>query len=176
MSSMGGPSGRFGDVTELWHKCHGQIYGYLVRVGVPAEAAEEMVVDAFLIVDHRWSAVRDYDRPEAFVYKVATNLKRWRYGELAAQRAELNLPVEARERPDDPADLAAMRTDVWNAIRKLSPRCREAVVLRYVEDFTVADTAAILDVSEGTVRSNAYDGLRRLSALLSAYDPRKGDR
>jgi len=47
-------------------------------------------------------------------------------------------------------------------LRRLSPRQRAVLVLRYFDDLTEADTAVALGISVGTVKSHARDGLERL--------------
>lgn len=58
----------------------------------------------------------------------------------------------------DSTDRIALLDD----LRKLSPRQRAVLVLRYFDDFTEADTAAALGISVGTVKSHARDALARM--------------
>jgi RNA polymerase sigma factor (sigma-70 family) len=69
--------------------------------------------------------------------------------------------------PDTPAagDHAAstdLRVSLAAALRRLTPRQRAVIVLRYVEDLSEREVAAVLDVSVGTVRSTASRALARL--------------
>lgn len=66
---------------------------------------------------------------------------------------------------------AARRVDdrdaVWRALRMLPPRQRAVIVLRYYEDLTEAEIAAVMGVSAGTVKSQAARALRRLGGVLA---------
>lgn len=53
-----------------------------------------------------------------------------------------------------------------SALAQLPVRMRTAVVLRYYDDRSVAETAVLMGVSEGTVKSTTSKGLARLHALL----------
>ena len=53
------------------------------------------------------------------------------------------------------------------ALRLLAPRQRQCVVLRFVEDLDVRQTAELLGVSEGTVKSSTYQGIAALRKSLS---------
>ena len=60
----------------------------------------------------------------------------------------------SRQQPD--------RIALLEDLRRLSPRQRAVLVLRYFDDLTEADTAAALGISVGTVKSHARDALARL--------------
>ena len=49
-----------------------------------------------------------------------------------------------------------------DALARLTPRQRSAVVLRYYDDLSERDTADALGVSIGTVKSTTHDALRRM--------------
>ncbi|GIH08404.1 RNA polymerase sigma24 factor [Rhizocola hellebori] len=68
------------------------------------------------------------------------------------------IPVTAAD-PDD-------RTMLRHALTQLPPRQRAVLVLRYVYDLPVAEVAALLGCSDGTVKSQAYHGLAGLRRLL----------
>ena len=60
----------------------------------------------------------------------------------------------------------ASMIDLERAVAKLPARMRLAVDCVYFVDLTVADTAAVMGVSEGTVKSTLSDARARLRALL----------
>lgn len=62
----------------------------------------------------------------------------------------------------DPAHAVAGRDDVERALAGLTPRERAVVVLRYLEDLTEKDTARLLNVSVGTVKTLHSRAMRRL--------------
>jgi RNA polymerase sigma-70 factor (sigma-E family) len=70
----------------------------------------------------------------------------------------------------DPADQVSGRDAILTALRSLSPRQRACVVLRYYEDLPVADVAAALGVSEGTVKGYLSEAMSRLAAQLSGAE------
>ncbi len=71
-----------------------------------------------------------------------------------------DLPAPAEES----GDLSAALLD---ALRRLPPRMRAAVVLRHVEDLSVEDVAAALGCSTGNVKSQTARGLEKLRAQLA---------
>jgi len=67
---------------------------------------------------------------------------------------------------DTEPDFAAS-ADLRDALRRLPPRVRAAVVLHYMADLSVAETAAALDVSENTVKTQLKTGLQKLRESMS---------
>ena len=97
---------------------------------------------------------------------------------LNEYRTAWRRPVRRREQvvelvPDRPAsDVPAYdgsRDAVWRFVCSLPPKQRAVVVLRFYCDLSVAETAAILGVSEGTVKSQAARGLQLLR-LAASHD------
>ena len=60
------------------------------------------------------------------------------------------------------------RLDVANALDRLAPRQRLAIDCYYFADLSIADTAAVMKCSEGTVKGTLADARTRLQALLGA--------
>lgn len=90
---------------------------------------------------------------------VRENISRWR------RRRWREVPGHDAPEPgavDDPTG----RLDLRRALLALAPRQRAIVVLRFLEDRSVAETAAALGVTEGTVKSQTRDALARLRAVL----------
>jgi RNA polymerase sigma factor (sigma-70 family) len=71
------------------------------------------------------------------------------------------------------ADLVA-RLDVARALAALPARKRACVVLRHLIDLSVEETAAVLGISVGSVKSQTHKGLRLLEATLSDRSTRPG--
>jgi RNA polymerase sigma-70 factor (ECF subfamily) len=62
------------------------------------------------------------------------------------------------------------RLDIERALERLSRREREVTVLRYYLGFDVAETAGILGVSQGTVKTLLYRARHELASALGEHD------
>jgi RNA polymerase sigma factor (sigma-70 family) len=60
--------------------------------------------------------------------------------------------------------------DLMDALAQLPVRDRAVIALRYLEDMSVRDVAAALDLPEGTVKSQSSRALARLGELLSPVE------
>ncbi len=121
--------------------------------------AEDVAQEALARAALRWSRLED--RPEGWVTRVASNLA---IDRIRRRRRTLPPP----NRPLGLVDLhVGERGDLVNGLRRLPRRQREAVVLRYLADFSEADAAIVMHCSVGTVKSHCARGLAALRAHLS---------
>jgi RNA polymerase sigma factor (sigma-70 family) len=121
--------------------------------------AEEITQDAFVQLLLHWPKVARYQRPDAWVRRVAVRLAVRALRRDALGRAlERGLETPA---PPAPADV-----DLLAAVRRLPPAQRAAVVLFYFEDRPVAEIAQILRCAESTAKAHLLKARRRLAELL----------
>jgi len=116
--------------------------------------AEDLVQSALVKVVPKWRRIQD--SPEPYVRKVLAreSVNRWR----ARRWREVTTDVLPETMHDDSTERIALLED----LRRLSPRQRAVLILRYFDDLTEADTAAALGISVGSVKSYARDALARL--------------
>ena len=119
--------------------------------------AEDLVQSALIKVVPKWARIKD--RPEGYVRQVLAreSVNRWR-GRRWREVTTDAVPEARHHLSTDSADRIALLED----LRRLSPRQRAVLVLRYFDDLTEADTAEALGISVGTVKSHARDALARL--------------
>jgi len=125
--------------------------------------AEEITQDAFVQLLLNWPKVSRYERPDAWVRRVAIRLAT-RSARRERLFALLRLDVA------EPATAPGSHHDLPAAIRRLSMSQRAAIVLHYYEDRPVSDIAAILGCAEPTARVHLHRGRRRLAELLGEAD------
>jgi RNA polymerase sigma-70 factor (sigma-E family) len=118
--------------------------------------AEDLVQDALTAVAMRWTRLRETS-PDAYARTVIYhgNVSWWR-----RRRGEV-LTAEVVDLPSPGAPVERLLL-VRRALAALTPRQRAVVVLRYFEDLTERDAAAVLGVTVGTVKSQTHLALRRL--------------
>jgi RNA polymerase sigma factor (sigma-70 family) len=89
----------------------------------------------------------------------------WRRSEVG--HADVPDRSDGSREPDEEAVLSWQRSLVHGALLKVPPRQRAVLVLRYFEDLSVAQTAAVMGCTEGTVKSQAARGLDNLRTAMS---------
>ena len=123
-------------------------------------AAEDATQHTFVVLYARWPRISP-DKVDAYARRVLVNTCFAVYRQhgrelLVEQVPEQGVPEEHDER------LALVA-----ALGELSPRDRAVLALRFLEDLPVADVADVLDVPEGTVKSQTSRALARLQTALN---------
>lgn len=133
--------------------------------------AEDLVQNTLIRIVGHWRKIADAPDPYVRRALVNGNISRWR-----RRRRDLLTDAVPDAVVAGGEEHALARAEVATALRELSPRQRAVVVLRYYEDMTEAQTAQVLGLGLGTVKSYAREGLATLRASLprpeSAVRPR----
>lgn len=127
------------------------------------DLAAEVTDEAFTRAWRHWRRVSEMGSPEGWTYRVALNLVRSRSRRRRVERRAL---TRLGARPD----MAAPAGEVWELVRDLSERQRQAIVLRYVGDLDEREIAEVMGVTRGTVASTLFDARRRLAVALADPD------
>ncbi len=127
--------------------------------------AEDLLQEALTKTYVAWPRLRDVNSAEAYTRKAITTtaISWWRRKSWQKEKPRDDVPE--RVQASGVEDLAE-RDWLWQELQRLAPRQRAAIVLRYYEDLTEAQTAAALGCSVGTVKSQVSDGLKRLRSAL----------
>ncbi|HET7011866.1 MAG TPA: sigma-70 family RNA polymerase sigma factor [Anaerolineales bacterium] len=159
------------DVEALVREYARPIHAYLWRLTGDAQVAEDCLQDTFLRAVRAAASGTQVAQPRAWLYAVATNSARdhARKASRRLQREQL-LDSDLVDRSDAPPEAAA-RSDqlrrVADAVRRLPPKQRAALLMRKYQELDYDEVAAALDCSPATARANVYQALRRLRAWLS---------
>jgi RNA polymerase sigma-70 factor (sigma-E family) len=129
--------------------------------------AEDLVQSALIRTHRAWRRLRGAEdgHPDAYTRKVMYHLQvaRWRRRRVPESLGG-PVPEPRGQRPDEAAGVIA-RLSVREALLRLTPRQRAVLVLRYFEDRTELESAELLGVSIGTVKSQTAKALARLRSL-----------
>src|SRR3984957_10225592 len=138
--------------------------------------AEDVAQAAFARGYASWSRVARTGDPDAYVRRIVINEKNSRFRSRRVKESLVDaVPEPTGPRRDNTADVADALGDseaLMRALRRLGPRQRAVVVLRFWMDMSEAETAAALDCSVGTVKSQAS---RALAALRGSAELMEGE-
>jgi len=118
--------------------------------------AEDLLQTALTKAWFAWSRIEG--EPEPYVRRILVNTyASWWRRRWNGERSHADLPETATQ--DDAAD---ERHDLWAATARLPRRQRAVIVLRFAEDLSEAETARVLGISPGTVKSQTSKALAKL--------------
>ena len=125
--------------------------------------AQELVQEAYARAWQRWSAVADYDDPEAWVRTVAWRLaaSRWRKAKNGVTAMLRHGP--APNTPEPSIDNVALVA----ALKQIPEAQRRAIVLHHLSGLSVAEVAHETGAPEGTVKARLSRGRAALAELLA---------
>jgi RNA polymerase sigma-70 factor (sigma-E family) len=132
------------------------------------ERAEDAVQETLVKVYKRWSKLED---PLAYARTTTVNATRddWR---RSARQQRIGAALQRFPLPDpsEPQEQLLQRDALMTAMDGLPRRQREVLVLRYGSQLSEAETASVLEISVGTVKSQCSRALARMRELLSTDD------
>jgi RNA polymerase sigma-70 factor (sigma-E family) len=139
--------------------------------------ADDLAQTAFVALHRRWPALREPDNPAVLDAYVRCTLVRavidesrrpWRRERAVSEPPE---PLSPSSWSNAPTERVATRHTLVDGLRRLPPRQRAVLMLRFLEGLDVADTARALGCRPGTVKSQTAHGLAALRTVLgSALD------
>lgn len=158
------------------------LYGYLRRLVSTDEIAVELSQEAFFRAWTHFAEIQTYERPEAWLYRVATNLA------ISHLRRRRPLPftqvfkrgggeTESNDASDDqdffadPLDVERQTTDrdlISQVLRRLPERQRAALLLRAVQGFSGEEVAEALGISLPNARQTLSRGREKFRRLYEA--------
>jgi len=157
-------------VTELY-SLH---YRALVRLAVllvrDVPTAEDVVQDSFVAIHEGWPRLRNADCALAYLRHAVLNRCRSVLRHRAVVDKHLPNPPPGMPSAEYGALVRLEQSAVVAALRKLSGRQREAIVLRYYADLSEAEVAAAMGISRGAVKSHTARAMTALRADLERQD------
>ena len=134
------------------------------------ETAEDVVQDAFLALYRRWPSLRDTGSAVGYLRSTVLNGCRMIHRVRHRRRGVVLDPASPAASAEAEAMIGEAHREVLAALRRLPPRQREAVVLRYHLDMTEQQAAEAMGVSRGTVKSATSRGIAALARMLKEED------
>ena len=145
-------------------------YRSLVRLAVllvrDVATAEDVVQDSFIAMHGAWRRLRDTEKALSYLRQSVVNRSR----SVLRHRmvVDKNAPKPAPDMPSAEQGALSLleRSAVIAALRKLPPRQREALVLKFYADLSEAQIATAMGISRGAVKSHTARGVAALRVVL----------
>ena len=160
-------SGNIEALNELYKSVQDPLFRYIVSLVNDQHLAENILQEVFIRIYRKVRWLREPDAFRAWAYQIASreafrHLKRERrWADQIRDEATLSaVPLTEHEFP------AELIESLPKLVGNLSPASRAAVVLYYLHELSLIETAAVLDIPVGTVKSRLAYGLESLRRSL----------
>jgi RNA polymerase sigma-70 factor (sigma-E family) len=151
------------EFDALYAACAGRVVGHVYALTGNRTEAEDAVAEAFMRAWQHWPTVRAADSPEAWVRRVASRAA------VSSWRKTFNR-IRAHHRATIDQSVPGLNEDhvaLLQALQRLSPKERRAVVLHHLNDLSVAEVATEMQVPVGTVKTYLVRGRRAMAGMLT---------
>lgn len=163
--------------AELYSRYARRLQSFLFRqLGSDSELAADYTHDTFLRI---FDARRQYHQNQSFqtwLFSVAYNLCKNRYRHLQVETKAMAMIEQQPEVEQPEVEVRLNREELDDALRivlnSLPADARMLFALRFEEELTVAQTAVIMQLPEGTVKSRQHKIMNHIKQQLCNYETR----
>ncbi len=162
------------ELIALWQK---PLFYFIRRLVESEEDAWDVLQEVWLAVMRDLPKLKQLEALPTWLYRIARNqaITRYRQSSRIECADDPEMSVPSNETHLDEKLNAANAFDVHNAIQSLSLPHREVITLHFLENFTLAEIAGIVDVSVGTVKSRLHYAKKFMRDALEEKNT-KGER
>lgn len=133
-----------------------------------ADAADDVLQDALLLVYRKLGTLREPRAFAAWARRIASReIFRALRGRRAHQQLHDELPPDLPDGADPPEPPDGLLERLPALLERVSPASRAVLALHYIDDLSLDETAAVLDLAVGTVKSRLAYGLATLRRVLA---------
>ncbi len=148
------------------------LYRYAERMTGRPDDAADVVQQAFIKGYQSLDRCRDPERVGGWLFRIAVNLCKDQLKGRARREVSLETtaPIRAtRDLPEEGAERAEIREEIYRALQALSDEQREAFVLKHVEGWSYDEMAEKLEVSVPALKMRVHRAREQLQGLLEHY-------
>lgn len=149
---------------RTWYETeHPRVVSALTAITGQPSVAREATDEAFVRAYERWGRISVMASPGGWVYRTALNVARRHLRRRGHEQRLLVRVAGGSSAEAPPPDWSA---ELWEALRALPRREREAIALRHIGDLPIAEVAAAMGVAVGTASSTLHSARQRLNTEL----------
>lgn len=163
-------------LTELYHRYSKKLLGYFINMFKgDIEKAEDFLHDLFMKLMHKKHQFNTDKKFYSWVFTIASNMCKTEFRQPIIRNLSIDEGIENEGElysfDDNKIDSQAFRDDLMQAIAQLSHNHKVVFILRYHQQFSIADIADITDVNLGTVKSRLFYATQKVTKSLKRFQP-----
>ena len=163
-------------LSELYARYQRVLFAYLLQLTPDYGLAEELLQDTLVAV---WKSAHRFEGRSSVLTWLIGIARRQAHNTLRQRKLPLADLAEVEYMPTtdlEPEQIAlagVARAELTEAFRRLAPVQREVLLLTFVQELSYQETATILEIPVGTVKSRLSNARRALRTLLDAKEDTK---
>lgn len=162
-------------MNRLFQRCYPRVYAIGLRYFGEDHRAADISQQACLQMQRKLGQLTDLYSFRTWLYRIVMNCcheeARSRSRRLTHMEQFFRQPRSASApAADRPLLEEEKRRQVLDALQRIPPEQREVIIMKEYEELTFREIAALLELSENTVKSRLYYGLKALRRLLGGVD------
>lgn len=157
------------DWEQLYIKYSDSVYNYIFLLVGNKEVSEDLTHDTFVKVKYSLNRFRGESSYYTWIYSVARNVT---YDYIRRKKLIQFVPFlkfDVQSSLTSPADIVINKESVqelYFTIKRLKLAYREVIILRYIHELSIEETATILNWSLSKVKSKTFIAMRKLKEEL----------
>ena len=158
---------------ELLESIQQNLFRYIHQLTGDESLAEDILQEVFIIIYRKLGWLSEPKVFRAWAYRIASRetfrcLKKERRWTEQIRDDEILENVSGAEKPAlfEPELTARLP----GLLAQISPAARAVIVLHYLEEMSLSETASVLDIAPGTAKSRLAYGLEALRRLIKKYE------
>jgi RNA polymerase sigma-70 factor, ECF subfamily len=140
-----------------------KVFRLVFSIVANSARAEEVTQDVFLKI---WQALPGYDGRASLATWIYTIARNTSISYLRAESYRKTLPLEEAPEPFAEVEPVLSRIEIERLLASLPDEQREVVVLFYLQERSIEDVAAMLDLPEGTVKSHLHRARKAMATTM----------
>lgn len=154
------------ELVDIYYK---QIYLFLRRLGHDSQVSEDLTQESFLNAWHHIGQLRDGKALNGWLYRIAGNVSKLYWRKLKGKKTAT---LEGFDVPDstytlyDKVERNEQLEHLKNTVARLPIKLRQTIVLHYMQQLTIAESAEAAGIREGTFKSRLNRALTALRLRL----------
>lgn len=169
LKALGGDKEAYGTLIDAYQ---GMVFAVALNITGDYSDSEDIMQEAFLNAYQKLRALSDPSKFPSWLYTLTKRLalqfiKQKRRIPLTESEETLSAQVESKaESPAEAYARKELSTILWSQVAELPPKTREAILLYYVEGFSISRAAAFLGISEEAMKMRLKFGREKLREHL----------
>lgn len=160
-------------LTELHARYAKRILGFFIRMFKgDVQKAQDFTQDLFLRILERHTQFDPSKRFYTWMYVIAVNMCKTEFRKPHTDEfSDETKTISAVNWDDVTLDKKVFQDSLKRAIEELEDHHQLTFVLRFMQELSVKEIAAITEVSEGTVKSRLYHATKKVTTKLMVFNP-----